>query len=174
MTASTRYSSACTCGHVALEATGAPILTATCFCHSCRSAAKRFEEAPGAPSVLNRDGGIDYSLFRKDRVAVVHGNNRLRAHKLTETSPTRRVVATCCNAPMFLDFTPGHWLSLYRDRLPDAAPAPEIAVMTGDLPPDHPQPCGLRAYAGRPPRFIFRLLTSFAAMRFRSPMFDWG
>jgi hypothetical protein len=75
---------------------------------------------------------------------------------------------------MFLDFTPGHWLSLYRDRLPDTAPPPEIAVMTGDLPAAHPRPRELRAYSRRPARFMLRLLASFAAMGFRSRKFDWG
>jgi hypothetical protein len=174
MTAMATYRSTCTCGQVALEATGAPILTVACYCESCRLAARRFEQAPGAPSVLNPGDGVDYSLFRKDRVAVVQGSSQLQAHRLAETSPTRRIVAACCNAPMFLDFTSGHWLSLYRDRLPDNAPPVEIAVMTGDLPTNHGRPSGLPAYSGRPPRFMFRLLASFAAMGFRRIKFDWG
>ena len=170
----TSYKSTCTCGQVALEATGAPILTAACYCESCRLAARRFEQAPGAPSVLNADGGVNYSLFRKDRVAVVQGASQLQAHRLTESSPTRRVVAACCNAPMFLDFTSGHWLSLYRDRLPESAPPVEIAVMTGDLSPGDARPSGLPTYSARPPRFMFRLLASFAAMGFRRAKFEWG
>ena len=112
----------CPCGQVALEAVGAPILSATCYCESCRKAARQFEQAPGAPAVLNADGGVDYSLFRKDRVKITRGAEHLREHRLTAASPTRRVATTCCNAPMFLDFTKGHWLNLYRDRLPADAP----------------------------------------------------
>lgn len=174
MTAKTSYTSTCTCGQVALKATGAPILTAACYCESCRVAGRRFEEAPSAPSVFNADGGVDYSLFRKDRVAVVQGASRLRAHQLTEASPTRRVVAACCNAPMFLDFTSGHWLSLYRDRMPKDAPPVEIAVMTGDLPADHRCPVGIATYSARPPRFMLKLLASFAAMGFRRGKVKWG
>lgn len=174
MSAKTRYTSACRCGQVALKAAGAPILTAACYCESCRVAARGFEQAPGAGRVLNADGGVDYSLFRKDRVTVVQGAGQLRAHRLTEASPTRRVVAACCNAPMFLDFTSGHWLSLYRERLAENAPPVEIAVMTGDLPTDHARPGGLPAYSGRPARFMFKLLASFAAMGFRRTKVEWG
>jgi hypothetical protein len=173
MTATATYPSACRCGQVVLEAAGAPILTAACYCESCRLAARRFEDAPGAPPVLNPDGGIDYSLFRKDRVRVLKGGEHLQAHRLKETAPSRRVVATCCQSPMFLDFAPGHWLSLYRDRLPDDAPPVEIAVMTGDLPADHAHPKGLPAYATRPAKFMFRLLASFAAMGLRKPRLDF-
>lgn len=174
MTAKTSYTSTCTCGQVALKVTGSPILTAACYCESCRAAGRRFEQAPRAPSVLNADGGVDYSLFRKDRVTIVQGGSRLQAYRLTEASPTRRVVAACCNAPMFLDFTSGHWLSLYRDRLPKAAPPVEIAVMTGDLPAGYPFPSGMPAYSARPPRFMFKLLASFAAMGFRRAKVEWG
>jgi len=173
MTEQIGYKARCICGQVALEATGAPILSAACYCESCRLAARRFEQAPGAPSVLNGDGGVEYSLFRKDRVSVLHGADRLRAHRLTEASPTRRVVAMCCNAPMFLDFTRGHWLSLYRDRLPKDARPVEIAVMTGDLPAGHALPTSLPTYPARPPKFMFKLLASFAAMGFRRPKMSW-
>lgn len=173
MTTTAPYTSACRCGQVALEAAGAPILTAACYCDSCRLAARGFEAAPGAPQVLNRDGGVDYSLFRKDRVRVTKGGKYLQAHRLKDKAPSRRVVASCCQSPMFVDFAPGHWLTLYRDRLPDDAPPVEMAMMTGDLPADHARPKGLPAYAGRPAKFMFRLLASFAAMGFRKPKLDF-
>jgi hypothetical protein len=75
-----------------------------------------------APPVRNPDGGTDYLLYRKDRVQCVRGQEHLEAHRLKPESPTRRVIATCCNSAMFLDFTKGHWLTLYRNRFPAAAP----------------------------------------------------
>jgi hypothetical protein len=42
------------------------------------------------------------------------GFPRVEEHRLKPDSPTRRVVATCCNSAMFLDVTKGHWLSMYR------------------------------------------------------------
>ena len=122
MTAKTGYCASCTCGQVTLEAIGAPILSAVCYCESCRAAARQFEQEPGAPSVLRGDGGVEYCLFRKDRVTISRGGECLRERRLIAASPTRGVIATCCNSPMFLDFTSGHWLNLYRDRLSDDAP----------------------------------------------------
>ena len=48
------------------------------------------------------------------------GAEYLEEWRLKPNSPTRRVVATCCNSAMFLDFTKGHWLSMYRNRFPQA------------------------------------------------------
>ena len=170
------FAASCTCGQVAIEAAGAPILSAACYCGSCRTAARRFEQAPAAPVVLNPDGAVDYCLFRKDRVRIVRGQKHLRPHRLTEKSATRRIVASCCNAPMLLDFTRGHWLTLYRDRIAGDAPPIEMGVMakdrlagasTGDNLLPYP------AYSGHPARFMIRLLLAWAAMGFRKPRFDW-
>ena len=75
MTAKTGYCASCTCGQVMLEAIGAPILSAVCYCESCRAAARQFEQEPGAPSVLRADGGVECCLFRKDRVTISRGEN---------------------------------------------------------------------------------------------------
>jgi hypothetical protein len=173
MTGKTRFFPSCTCGQVLIETAGAPILSLACYCESCRSAARQFEQMPGAPSVLNRDGAVDYCLFRKDRVKVMRGGEHLRAYRLTEASATRRVVAACCNAPMFLDFTSGHWLTLYRDRLPEDAPPLEMGVMAKDRPANGPAPGGLPAYPTYPARFMIKLLAAWAAMGFRRPRITW-
>ena len=96
-------------------------LTASCYCASCQEAGSRFEQLPSAPPVLNPDGGTDYVLYRKDRVQCVTGQEYLEEHRLKPDSPTRRVIATCCNSGMFLDFTKGHWLTMYRNRFPAGA-----------------------------------------------------
>ena len=83
------------------------------------------------------------------------------------------MVATCCNAPMFLDFTPGHWLTLYRDRLPADAPRPQMRVMTKDRAEAARLPDDIPAYPGYPPSFIFRQLKAWAAMGFRRPKLGW-
>ena len=168
-----RHTASCTCGQVAFEAAGAPILSAVCYCESCRTAARQFEQAQGAPPVLNGDGGVDYCLFRKDRVRITRGGEHLRAHRLKEASPTRRVVAACCDAPMFLDFTSGHWLTLYRDRLAEPAPPLEMGVMAKDRPPGPARADGLPTYPAAPPKFMIKLLASWAAMGFRRPGFVW-
>jgi len=156
----------CPCGQVTLQAVGAPMLSVACYCESCRSAAREFEQAPGAPAVFNRTGGVDYCLYRKDRVTMVRGKELLREHRLTQVTRTRRMVASCCNAPMFLDFTKGHWLTLYRERLPKDSPLPEMAVMTRDFPAGRLGPDSPPIYPTRPAKFMIRLLSSWAAMGF--------
>ena len=126
----TIITSRCACGGVEYEAIGAPIICAICYCVSCQEAGRAFEQRPGAPPVLDPDGGTAVLLFRKDRVRCVHGREKLEEHRLKADSPTRRLVAKCCNSAMFLDFTKGHWLSMYRRRFPADAPEIEMRVMT--------------------------------------------
>ena len=173
MNAKTGFCASCLCGQVIIEAVGAPILTAVCYCESCRVAARQFEQAPGAPSVLNEDGGVDLCLFRKDRVRITRGGQNLQEHRLTEASATRRLVATCCNAPMFLDFTKGHWLTLYRDRISGDAPPLEMGVMAKDRAARLARPGNLPTFSTHPARFMIKLLAAWAAMGFRRPKIAW-
>src|SRR6202043_2523312 len=121
-------SALCQCGRVTIEAVGPPILTGSCYCTSCQEAGRRFEQLASAPPVLNPDGGTGFILYRTDRVQCVTGQEYLEEHRLKSDSPTRRVVATCCNSAIFLDFTKGHWLTIYRDRFPTGAPPVEMRV----------------------------------------------
>jgi hypothetical protein len=165
---------ACQCGAVAFEAVGTPIVSTACYCASCQEAGRRLEQLAGAPPVLDADGATACVLYRKDRVRPLRGGERLEAHRLKPESPTRRVVATCCNSAMFLDFTKGHWLTLYRGRLPESAPPLEMRVMTSErregveLPGDAPN------YATYSGRFMWKLLTAWAAMGFRVPKVEGG
>jgi hypothetical protein len=65
---------------------------------------------------------------------------------------------------MFLDFTKGHWLSMYRARFQSGAPPIEMRVMVGkkgkDLPGDVPN------YSGVSGKFMWRLLKARMAMLF--------
>ena len=159
----------CRCGAVVLEVTGAPIVHAACYCASCQEAGRQIESLPGAPPVLDADGGTDVVLYRKDRVRCVHGGDRMGAHRLKADSPTRRMVATCCNSAMFLDFTRGHWLTVYRARLPEDVPPLELRVMTADRPEGVVLPDDVPNHAGQPGGLMWRLLTAWAAMGFRVP-----
>jgi hypothetical protein len=158
---------------VTLEAVGAPILSAVCHCESCRLAGRAFEQVPGAPAVLNADGSTDYCLYRKDRVKIRGGGALLQEHRLAPESATRRVVASCCGAPMFLDFTKGHWLTLYRNRLPVDAPPPEMGVMARDRQSGAVLPDTVPTYPTHPARFMIKLLAAWAAMGFRRPGVTW-
>ena len=106
-------------------------------------------------------------LFRKDRVQCVMGLEYLEEHRLKPKSPTRRVVATCCNSAMLLNFTKGHWLSMYRNRFPTGAPPLEMRVMTKDRRAGVELDDDVPNYGGFSVKFMFKLLASRIAMGLR-------
>jgi hypothetical protein len=165
----------CACGATRFVCTGKPIIVAECYCDSCRKAATVLEALPGAPAVQESTCGTQYVLHRKDRVAPVSGTEYLRELRLAPASGTRRIVATCCNSPMFLDFAQGHWFSVYARRFPpDAAPAIEERTMLRDMPKGFAPPPDARNSGRQSPRFFVRLFAAWAAMGFRTPRRDWG
>ncbi|MDE2266769.1 MAG: hypothetical protein KGL29_12765 [Alphaproteobacteria bacterium] len=157
-----------------LAAVGRPILAAACYCTSCQEAGRRFEQRAAAPPLRNPDGGTDYVLYRKDRVRCVKGREHLAEHRLKPESPTRRVIAICCNSTMFLDFTKGHWLTLYRNRIPAGAPHIALRVMTQDRRDIVALPDDVPVYAAHSGKFLLRLIAAWIAMGFRRPEIDWG
>lgn len=160
----------CKCGAVRLELTGKPIVAATCYCHSCQQAGRGFEALPGAPDVVGADGGTPYVLVRKDRLAWLSGSEKLGEHRLKPDSPTRRFVARCCNTPIALEFTKGHWLSVYSDRIAaEERPAAEMRTIVGDRPAGIELPGDIPNYRTPSGKFMWRLLTAWAAMGFRAP-----
>lgn len=110
----------CACGQVRLKLDGPPIVGSTCHCDSCKAAGRALEQLPGAPPVLDKGEGTAFVLFRKDRMSSQAGADLLADYRLKPGSTTGRIVATCCNSAMFLDFPQGHWVSVYRRRLPDS------------------------------------------------------
>jgi hypothetical protein len=163
----------CQCGAVTLELTGKPIMAATCYCHSCQQAGRAFAAAPGAPGVVGTDGGTPYVLMRKDRILWLSGSDRLAEHRLKPDSPTRRFVARCCNTPIALEFTKGHWLSIYSGRIPeDQRPAAEMRTIVGDRPEGVELPDDIPNYRTPSGKFMWRLLTAWAAMGFRAPAIE--
>jgi hypothetical protein len=135
---------ACSCGNVKIQAFGEPIMHATCYCKDCQVGGRRLEALPGATPVFDPDGGTDFLMYRKDRVNYHDVEPLLRAYKINDSSPTIRVVATCCNAAMFMNFEKGHWLDLYRQRFQGDVPRLQIRTCTKskrndvDLPNDAP------------------------------------
>ncbi len=161
----TTLCASCVCGQVALEATGDPVVTAVCYCDDCREGARRIEALPNAAAVLEPGGGTAYFLFRKDRIRCVQGDALLKSYKLDPTSATNRVVATCCNSAMFVNFDKGpHWVSAYRARFHGDLPPVEFRMCTKFRAGDAELPGDVPNYPGYPLRLIARLLVSRAAM----------
>lgn len=151
----------CECGAVEFKVSGSPILGAACHCGDCTAAAEQFEALGGAQSLRDSEGGTPCILFRKDQVTCLKGQDQLRDHRLEAQSPTRRVIAACCESPMFLDYEKGHWFSVYRARLGPDAPRLQMRIQTGDT----SRPAGpLPSYTGYPPRFVLKLMAARLAM----------
>jgi hypothetical protein len=164
-----RISAPCRCGKVELEIVGAPILRGICYCASCQEAGRLYRAEPRAESGLAEDGGSDYVLYRKDRVRCIQGGSRLEERRLKPDSPTRRMYARCCNTAMFVDFTKGHWLTVYRGRLPNNIPPATMRVMTAARPEGVILPDDMANYPGRSGKFILKLIGAWMAMGFRRP-----
>jgi hypothetical protein len=167
-------SATCHCGKVKFETVGPPILTAACCCTSCQEAGRQFEQLASAPPVLDPDSGTSMILYRKDRVQCVAGQEYLREYRLKADSPTRRVIATCCNSAVFLDFTKGHWLSMYRSRFPTGAPPLEMRFMTKERRAGVELADDVPNYDGHSGKFMLKLVAAWIAMGFRRPQITWG
>jgi hypothetical protein len=163
----------CQCGKTAIGLTGDPIQSVTCYCESCRTAAQGFERDLGGPKTVHADGGVDYCLYRKDRVRIAQGADNLSEYRLKPGSPTRRLVASCCGSPMAVDFAPGHWLTVFRDRLSGPAPEPQLRIMTRDKPQGVVLSGAIPTYETQPPSMIFKLLAAWVRMGFRRPTITW-
>jgi hypothetical protein len=167
-----RISAPCRCGQVELEIVGPPILRGICYCASCQKAGRQYRAVPGSDSGLAEDGGSDYVLYRKDRVRCVRGGELLEERWLKPDSPTRRMYARCCSTAMFVDFTKGHWLTLFRGRLPNNMPPATMRVMTAERPKGVILPDDMANYPGRSGKFMLKLLGAWMAMGFRRPAVD--
>jgi hypothetical protein len=89
----------------------------------------------------------------------------LERHKIREESATNRVVATCCNSAMFMDFDDAkHWVSVYRARFRGDAPSPEMRICTKFGPEGGDVPGDVRAYSGFPLRFLTKLVAARISM----------
>ena len=161
---------ACRCGKVHLEVERAPIITAECHCKSCREAAARLGRLPGAENGVEENGGTRFVMYRKDRVRFTQGAEALEEFRLSPEAGTRRVVAGCCNTPVFLEFKGGHWLSLYEKLWPaGTAPRLEIRTMTGDRDKGAELDADVPSGTWQTAKFYMRLLGAWIAMGFKVP-----
>lgn len=154
----------CGCGSVEIGVVGKPILGAVCYCDDCQEGARQIEALPSAFPVMSAEGGTGLLLFRKDRMNFLKGSKLLRDYRIKDSSPTRRVVATCCNSAMFIDFQKGHWFSVYRARFGDDAPPIQVRIQTKFKPDIDTILNDVPSYKTYPLRFIVKLMAARIAM----------
>ena len=163
----TRLTVPCSCGSVEFEATGTPITSVVCYCESCQEGSRQIEALPNGGPVCDSNGGTAYALYRKDRVEYSKGSPLLRGYKLRDESSTKRVVAACCDSPMFLNFEKGHWLSVYRTALRGELPPLEMRVHTKSKPPGSDLPNDVPNYPTYYAKFMAKLFAAWIAMLLR-------
>jgi hypothetical protein len=163
----------CACGRTRLEVQGAPILVSECLCNSCKVAADRLATLPAARNLLTSYGATPCAEYRKDRIRIQSGAEHLCEFRLSADASSRRVVATCCNTPVFLEMKGAHWLSLYLHLWPDEArPNAEMRTMAGDLPDTSSLPNDMPNLKSHTVSFYAKLLGAWIAMGFRTPKID--
>src|SRR3546814_16012517 len=102
---------------------------------------------------------------------VCSSDLRLGEHRLTPDSPTRRFVTRCCNSPIALEFTKGHWLSVYSGRIPEGErPPAEMRTMVMGRPEGVERPGDIPNYKTTSGKFMWRLLKALAALGFGAPI----
>ena len=157
----------CSCGSVELEARGDSITSTVCYCESCQQGSRQIEALPNGRAACGPDGGTPYVLYRKDRVEYSKGPRLLRGLKLRDESSTRRVVASCCDSPMFLDFEKGHWLTVYRTALRGDLPPTEMRVHTKSRPEGVDLPDDVPNHQGYSLKFMAKLFGAWIPMLLR-------
>ena len=160
----------CQCGKVRLEVRDRPIMVAECYCKSCREAKGRMEALPGAPAVVGAHGSTHFVMYRKDRVRITMGQEWLRNFRLGPDAHTRRVIASCCNTPVLLEFKGGHWVSMYGNLWHGLAlPAAALRTQTADAPAGAIGDDAVPRGGWETTKFYGKLLGAWVAMGFKAP-----
>jgi hypothetical protein len=155
----------CSCGGVEVEATGPPIGCFVCYCDDCQEGSRRAEALPNATPVREPDGGTAYVLYRKDRVTVTSGNERLEDHKIRVNSATNRTIASCCHSAMLMRFDDArHWVPIYRAGFQGDVPPVEMRICTKFRSADVHLPDDVPNHKGFPFGFLAKLLAARLAM----------
>jgi hypothetical protein len=126
--------------------------------------------APSAPAAT-ADGGTEFMLFRWDRVACMRGAENLHAMKLTPASNTWRMVAGCCETPMYVGFDDKKpWVPALRAQFGAGAPPVEMRICTRFRPSNDKTADGPPSHPGYPPAMIVRILAAWPLMLFSRPV----
>ena len=165
------YVAHCQCGAVEVGAWAEPIAVNSCYCDDCQAAAERLAASANSAPATSADGGTEFMLFRRDRIACTRGADRLQAMRLTDASKTRRMIASCCATPMYLAFDDKRpWVSAFRACFGADAPPVEMRICTRFRRSDEQADDGVRSHPGYPPAMILRILAAWPPMLFSRPV----
>jgi hypothetical protein len=165
------YRAHCRCGAVEVAAWGEPIIVTACYCDDCQAAAQRLAVSSNSLPAASADGGTEFMLFRRDRIACTRGADRLQATRLTGSSKTRRMIAGCCATPMYLAFDDKRpWVSAFRASFGADAPPVEMRICTRFRRSEKKTDDGLPSHPGYPPAMIMRILAAWPLMLFSRPI----
>jgi hypothetical protein len=138
MKANPNHIARCRCGAVEVGAWSNPIVVTACYCDDCQGASGRLAASANSASLAGADGGTEFMVFRRDRIACRRGAERLEAMRLTAATKTRRMVAGCCATPMYVGFDDKRpWVSAFRASFGPDAPPVEMRICTRFRQPEH-------------------------------------
>jgi hypothetical protein len=164
------YVAQCRCGAVEVGAWSDPLVVAACYCDDCQAASERLATANSAP-LAGADGGTEFMVFRRDRIACTRGAENLQAMRLTDTTKTRRMIASCCATPMYVGFDDKKpWVSAFRARFGADAPPVQMRICTRFRRSDGKTNDGLPEHPGYPAAMILRILAVWPRMLFSRPV----
>jgi hypothetical protein len=163
----TTYRARCRCGRVALEAEGPPIAYISCYCDDCQAAAELIDALDGGTSGREADGGTPNVMFRRDRVRFVQGEDLLATYRVRESSPTARLVASCCHTAITQrheNWWPHRGIKAHLFETP--LPPLEMRVFTRDAPERGRIPRDVPHARGPGVRLGVRLIREALRLRF--------
>jgi hypothetical protein len=161
----------CRCRAVEIGAWGDPLVVNACYCDDCQAAAQRLCVSAASPPAASADGGTEFMLFRRDRIACTRGADRLQPMKLTDASKTRRMIAGCCATPMYLAFDDKRpWVSAFRAGFGVDAPPVEMRICTRFRRSQEKAEDRLPSHPGYHPAMMVRILAAWPLMLFSRPV----
>lgn len=161
----------CRCGAVEVCAWGEPLVVSACHCEDCQAAAQRLAASADLAPTAGADGGTEFMVFRRDRIACTRGADRLQAIRLTDASKTRRMIAGCCATPMYLAFDDKRpWVSGFRASFGPDAPPVEMRICARFRRSEKNVEDGLPSHSGYPPTMMVRILAAWPLMLFSRPV----
>jgi hypothetical protein len=121
----------CRCGAVEIGAWSNPLVVAACYCDDCQAASGRLAASANGAPVASADGGTEFMVFRRDRIACTRGAENLKVMRLRDATKTRRMVAGCCATPMYVSFDDKRpWVSAFRAGFGPDAPPVQMRICT--------------------------------------------